>query len=116
NFLVSLILKHCNQSLELINNLLKVQKYEMGKLSLFMAEENFNTIVNDCVQGLIPIADNKNIKVEIALDPRVTKTLLDRTELSRVITNLLSNAIKYTDEGNIKVISRLIKDRYEVRI
>ncbi|MBC7475319.1 MAG: HAMP domain-containing histidine kinase [Candidatus Sericytochromatia bacterium] len=116
-FFINLMIKHCNQSLELINNLLKVQKYELGKMNLFMGEEDFNQLVDDCFHGLKPIADQKNIFLTLITDKKIPKIMIDRTELLRVITNLLSNAIKYTQEsGNIKVITRLTNNSAEVRI
>jgi signal transduction histidine kinase len=116
-FFVNLMIKHCNQSLELINNLLKVQKYELGKMNLFMSEENFNELVKESVEGLKPIADEKRIELNLSPDNKVAKIMMDRTELLRVINNLLGNAIKYTNEGgNIKVISRLHNNSAELRI
>jgi signal transduction histidine kinase len=116
-FFINLMIKHCHQSLDLINNLLKVQKYELGKMNLFMSEENFNELVEETVTGLKPIADEKEIALNLALDPKISKIMMDRTELLRVINNLLSNAIKYTDEGgHIKVISRFYNDNAELRV
>lgn len=116
-FFINLMIKHCNQSLELINNLLKVQKYELGRMNLFMSEENFNELVEECVTGLKPLADEKKIDLSLALDHKNSKIMLDRTELLRVINNLLSNAIKYTDDGgNIKVLSRFLNNNAELRI
>ena len=116
-FYLNMMIKHCNQSLELINNLLKVQKYELGKMNLFMSEENFNELADECINGLKPISEQKEIRIESFFDRRITNIMLDRTEMLRVINNLLSNAIKYTDDkGNIRVSSRLLNDSIELRI
>lgn len=116
-FFINLMIKHCNQSLELINNLLKVQKYELGKMNLFMGEENLNNLIEESVNGLKVIAEDKEISLITQLDKRINNVMIDRTEIMRVITNLIGNAIKYTDEkGSVKVISRLNKESIEVRI
>lgn len=116
-FFINLMIKHCSQSLDLINNLLKVQKYELGKMNLFMGEESINNIIEECVAGLKPIAEDKEIVIITALEPLKNKIMIDRTEIMRVINNLLGNAIKYTEsKGNIKIISKLVKDFLEIRI
>lgn len=114
---VNLMIKHCKQSLELINNLLKVQKYELGKMNLFMAEEFLNQLLEECVTGLKPIADEKEIIIETLYDSKNPKMMFDRTELMRVVNNLLGNALKYTPEhGHIKILSRFSREKAEVRI
>lgn len=116
-FFINLMIKHCSQSLDLINNLLKVQKYELGKMNIFMSEEDINGIIIEAVDGLSVIAENKNILMVMKLDSKIKKLMIDRTEITRVITNLVSNAIKYTDEnGKVTIISLLNKDNVEIRI
>ncbi len=116
-FFINLMIKHCSQSLDLINNLLKVQKYELGKMNLFMGEENINKLLEECTDGIKPIAETKNIIIITALEPIKNKIMIDRTEMMRVINNILGNAVKYTDDnGNIKVLSKVINNFIEIRV
>lgn len=116
-FLLNLMIKHANQSLELINNLLKVQKYELGKMNLFVEEDNINTLIKECAEGLKPIAEQKEIALKTNIDDKTPLLMFDRTEMMRVINNLLSNAIKYTDEnGTIEISTKLINDKLKVCI
>lgn len=116
-FLLNLMIKHANQSLELINNLLKVQKYELGKMNLFVEEDNINNLIKECTDGLTPIAEQKEIVIKTDIDQKTPLLMFDRTEMMRVINNLLSNAIKYTDdEGTIEVSSKLLNDKLKVSI
>jgi signal transduction histidine kinase len=107
-YLINLMIKNINQSLELINNLLKVQKYELGKIKLFISNENINNLINESINSLMSISQEKNIKIITDLDNDINNILLDKTEIKRVINNLLSNAIKYTPEnGEVKIITKL---------
>lgn len=116
-YLISLMIKSINQSLELINNLLKVQKYELGKINLFMSNENINNIIDESINSLISLSQEKNITLSKDLDNNINSILLDKTEIQRVINNLLSNAIKYTQEnGEINIISKLNTDNIIVKI
>lgn len=103
--LINMMLKHCNNSLGLITNLLNIQKYELGKTNLFLAKDNLNTLIIESTEGLKPISQSKNIEIQLHLDPHPVPVMLDHMEISRVIKNILSNAIKYTPENGLISLS-----------
>lgn len=106
NKLINMMIKHCDSSLELIKNLLIVEKYELGKIKLFKSKDDLNNLIEDSVEGLTPLIESKKIKLKMELDKNIKEVNIDRIEIYRVIKNLISNAIKYTEEeGEITIKS-----------
>ena len=89
-----------NHLLELINEVLDMNKIESGELEL--NEESFNLLdMIDQIEIMTkPLMEGKNHTFKIDTE-NVEHTSLrgDRSRLSQIIMNLLSNAVKYTNEG-----------------
>ncbi|MBD0382226.1 cell wall metabolism sensor histidine kinase WalK [Paenibacillus sedimenti] len=60
----------------------------------------------------------RKIRINIQVEPGVTRLLLDRDKIDQVLDNLVSNAIKYTgDEGSIRLSARKIdKEMLEISV
>lgn len=115
--LINMMLKHCNNSLNLITNLLNVQKYELGKINLFLAKDDLNGLLSESVEGLRPLSEAKQIEIALALDKNSAPLMFDRMEISRVLKNLIANAIKYTqNSGMITIHSKFSSEGVEVII
>lgn len=110
--LLKMMIKHCNNSLELIKNLLIVQKYELGKINLFISRDNFNNLILECIDGFKILLEEKNIHLTLDLDKNINEFEMDYLELSRVIKNLISNAIKYTEFNGEVLISSKEDEKY----
>lgn len=104
--LLSTMLQSNEDLLGLVNALLEVYRFDSGKLELCKTVFAPKSLVDQCIEELLPLANNKNIKIEF--DTNIDDKLeiyADKAELKRVITNLCGNAVNYTDkEGNIKII------------
>lgn len=91
-----------NQSLlAMVNNLLQVYRFEEGKQRLNFVKVDLAAVIQDVIQALQPLAEEKGLALILNLAPNVPELEGDRLELQRVVTNLLGNAIKFTDQGNI---------------
>lgn len=98
------------QMLNMVMNILDVQKFEDAKMSLKLREESAYTIGQSAVDGTYFLAKQKNIKIE----NRIDKNLSVKTEpeiLERVFTNILTNAIKYTPIGGNVILTSKIEHR-----
>lgn len=106
NVLLSTMLQSNEDLLGLVNALLEVYRFDSGKLQLCKTVFAPRTLVEQCVEELLPLAENKNINLEFECDfDEKLEVYADKGELKRVITNLCGNAVNYTNkEGNIKVI------------
>jgi signal transduction histidine kinase/CheY-like chemotaxis protein len=88
--------------LALVNDVLDLSRVEAGRLDLRPEPIDVAHAVTEGVNGLRPLADRKNLALEVAVMP-VTVTV-DRGRFRQILYNLVSNAIKYTpDGGSIRV-------------
>jgi signal transduction histidine kinase/DNA-binding response OmpR family regulator len=104
--------------LGIINDILDVSKIEAGKLSIEKIEfDLFKTI--DSVIDLISFrAYEKNIELIISYDVNMGKSFNgDSLRIAQIITNLLGNAVKFTQDGEVGInVKRLKQDRYRFEV
>ncbi len=99
-YLLDTMKKSQQDMLGLINTLLEVYKYESGRLQLCKSLFDFDSLLNDCIEQIKPLALAKHQSLEKEfINPDNCQIFADRNELRRVIINLLGNAVKYTQDG-----------------
>jgi signal transduction histidine kinase/CheY-like chemotaxis protein len=106
--------------LEIINDILDFSKIEAGKLELFIDLYDIQKILGQIFDLIIYESNQKNLQLELNVDPNVPKYIwTDIVRLKQILINLLSNAIKFTNEGSIKlnvsVIEKKSEDNYVIR-
>ena len=90
--------------LAMVNTLLEVYRYEAGRKNLIFSPVNLQQILQEVVQELSPLADEKKLNLNYQSPENLnSKVVGDRMELHRVFTNLIGNAIKFTDKGSVEV-------------
>ncbi|MEN0059025.1 MAG: CHASE2 domain-containing protein [Bdellovibrio sp.] len=88
-----------------IHSILKVLRVESRDFKVNMEVGDINEVIEEALQHLRPLAQEKNIQIHTALEPMFSLEF-DTTLLKEVIINLIENAIKYTPHGGmIEVIS-----------
>jgi signal transduction histidine kinase len=86
----------------LINDMLEVDRLESGKLKYNFVPVQFEGLVEDMIRSLLPLATQKNIRVEFkAPEQPLQKIKIDPDKMREVLQNLIDNAIKYTKEGSV---------------
>ena len=99
--------------LALVNDVLDLARVEAGRLDLRQEVIDASHAVTEAVNGLRPLADRKNLRLEVGVSPVMVNA--DRGRFRQIIYNLISNAIKYTpDGGSIRV--GVTQEGGEVRI
>lgn len=89
----------------LINDMLEVDRLESGKLSYNFAATQFEELVQEMIGTLIPLATQRNIRMEFKSDTQLLpKIKIDPDKMREVLQNLIDNAIKYTKEGGLILI------------
>lgn len=90
--------------LNLINNILDISKVEAGKMELNY--KNFDLAAKLIVirNLLSPIAECKNISIEIDIDRKLTSICADEDKFVQVMYNLVDNAIKFSYENSLVII------------
>ncbi|MDY9926707.1 CHASE4 domain-containing protein [Methanosarcina sp.] len=103
--------------LNLINDILDLSKVEAGKLELEYKEFELVNKLNMIKNLLSPIADRKNIKIEIYVDSNLTSILADEARFVQVMYNLMDNAIKFSQENSpVKIEARKKRDLVEIMV
>ena len=100
--------------LEIINNILDINKLESGKMDVKAEPYNLVEEVKNIVEKLRPLVQ-PGVTLNLNYAGDIPYTLLgDKNHLKTIILNLLTNSIKYTSEGhinlNIKCINNFINE------
>jgi two-component system sensor histidine kinase VicK len=82
--------------LRMVNTLLDTYSYESGKQALVKREININKLINETINELKYMAEDKKHKIIFESDKPDYMIIADKQEIKRVIVNLLSNAIIHT--------------------
>ena len=81
----------------LIESLLELSRIDSGQFSVDLQQGNLGLLVNDSVELIKPLADQREIKISSEVSE--VMSVFDHQKLKQVFINLLSNAIKYNREG-----------------
>lgn len=80
--------------LNLVMNILDVQKFEETDVQLDLTEASINQLINQSVADVQDTIDESNLSIDVHV-PKSFKLKMDAELIERVIVNLLTNAIKY---------------------
>lgn len=98
------IVNASNTLLDIVGNILDINKIESSKIEVKKYKYNIEDLVNSVVKVNEPRIGTKKINVSVDLAPDLPYQLLgDAGHIKTIFTNLLSNAIKYTEKGKIEV-------------
>lgn len=92
--------------LSLINGILDLSKIESGRTTIFVTTFDVESIVDDVVQIVTPMAMARQLGVQLDVAPDIGRVDSDETKVRQIILNLVSNAIKFTHEGGVTVTVR----------
>jgi PAS domain S-box-containing protein len=84
----------------IVNDFLDVSKIEAGELSLNLQATELNELVIGVVEMQRPVADRKDIRLDVAPAERIELTI-DSGKIEQVVTNLITNAIKFSPHGGV---------------
>ena len=96
--------------LNLINEVLDLSRIESGKLQINLETFTVKPIVDECIQLVLPLADEQNIQIINQASDDMT-FYGDRVRFKQVLINLLSNAIKYNRPNGEVFVSTFEKNR-----
>jgi signal transduction histidine kinase len=85
--------------LEMINDILDLAKMEAGKMEVRPTEFRIETVIQAQCDMVRSLAEDKNIDLNIEVQPDLPPVYQDQAKMQQILTNLLSNAIKFTPEG-----------------
>ena len=89
--------------LQLINEVLDLSKIEAGHMELSLGEYAVRDVVDAAVATARPLADEKGLALEAAVDGEDGTCTGDGKRITQVLLNLVGNAVKFTRRGRVEV-------------
>jgi len=108
-------LGNADRLINLVNDLLDVQKIEAGKITLDLSKSNLSEQVNLAVQSIEGYGQQFNVKYQFTDLLPNTIVNIDENRFQQILNNLLSNAAKYGGNNNTVDIN-IIPFEGQVRI
>ena len=98
------ILVSSNTLLEIVGNIIDINKIETSKLVIVNVPYSLRTEINTIIKINKLKLENKDITLNINIEDGVPDNLIgDKNHLKQILNNLLTNAIKYTNNGSISI-------------
>ncbi|WP_051039774.1 GAF domain-containing protein [Synechococcus sp. PCC 7336] len=93
---LSVLEQECDREIELIQDLLDLQRLEAGTEQLEWEEIDLAAWIPHLVMPFVDRAEQRQQTLEIEIDPHLPAIVSDRPSLQRILSELLLNACKYT--------------------
>ncbi|WP_305304184.1 sensor histidine kinase [Romboutsia ilealis] len=106
---------NCNRLLRLINNIIDIDKYTYGNMTLNLEKVNIVELSESVVMSILPYVETRNLEVIFDTTEEEIIMNIDCNKIERVLLNLLSNAIKFSNKGGTIRVN-LIKNDDILRI
>ncbi len=107
--------REVDRLLQMINDLLDLERLNDGKMPLHKEPVLIQNVVSEAIESMRLLAEKNG--VILASDVEPCEIFADCDRLVRVVINLLSNAIKYSpSEGIVTVHCRAAQEYLEVRV
>ncbi len=105
------IMNASNTLLEIVGNVLDMNKIESEKLEIIEKPYNFRATIEEMCKVTITRIGEKNIKFNLNIADDLPYELIgDKVHVKEIVNNLLTNAIKYTEQGEIDLTVKCVND------
>lgn len=101
----SLILNASEHLLAVINDILDISKLQSGRVEIDRQPVDVAEILHSAASFLRLQAEQKDVRLEVHIDPDAPNALGDCVKLRQVVVNLVSNGVKFTPEGGQVLVS-----------
>ncbi|WP_316842503.1 response regulator [Pedobacter gandavensis] len=98
-----------NHLLNLVNDILDLEKIENKKMELMESEIRLVTFVGNIQKQFQSLAKAKGLGLSFYHDEDIPELVnVDDLRLGRILNNLIGNAIKFTDSGHVSIFLTII--------
>lgn len=115
--LVNIADNNGHRLLELINDILDIEKIESNKLNFKLEDHDLISVINESVELNLPYSREFGVKLIFENTLEKLNIFIDRSRIIQVLTNLISNAVKFSHQNEIVYIKvEFIKDYVRVSV
>ena len=111
-----LMLKSAEHLLQLINDILDLAKVESGRIDLKPRDVDVSLIIRDVTSIVSSLAKQRNVSIDLFVEPGLDDLYLDPDRLKQVLYNYLSNAVKFSLEGGRVAVRALAAGPGQFRV
>jgi len=102
------IARSAKSLLTIVNDVLDLSRLEANQYLLRPEACELRPVLEESVELLRTVAHEKNLELEVNIDPEVPKAVvLDVNRLRQILTNLVGNAVKFTPSGWVRLAVRV---------
>lgn len=112
--MLSMMMRNVKRMMELVNNLMDLQKNESGSLRLHLADWDFVKLSHESVMSFRDLAMYRNVTLGHKSSVGQLPLSFDRGLMEKVFFNLLSNAFKHTPENGSVEVTISVKHVFEL--
>ncbi|HEX7026583.1 MAG TPA: ATP-binding protein, partial [Gammaproteobacteria bacterium] len=91
--------RQIDHMVRLVDDLLDVSRITRGKIGLRKRPIELSTVINQAVEAVRPLWENRHQELKIALPAEPVHVNADPSRLAQVVGNLLHNAYKFSRDG-----------------
>jgi signal transduction histidine kinase len=102
---VTMIRTAAGSLLDIVNDLLDLERIEAGKTVLRLGEFAIDDALAALRGMLRPLVTSERVTLTVEASPEAGTMYSDEGKVSQILRNLVSNAIKFTESGEIRVVA-----------
>jgi signal transduction histidine kinase len=96
--------------LGLINQILDLSKIEAGKLELTSQTVQLAPLIDEVIETARQLAEQNKNRLVVEAQENLGALTVDPMRLRQILLNLLSNACKFTEQGEVKLRARRVRN------
>ena len=97
--------EECERLIDSVNRILDLSRMEAKMMDYQLKESDLLPVVQKSLLKLAPIAQRKQIDLELKPPPDLPSAKIDVERISQLMENLIGNALKFSSEGDKVVLS-----------
>ena len=115
--LVDIAQKNCERLINLINDILDIDKIESGKLDLEFVTADLMSLIDEAVAENTVYAGERQVSLCITGRINAAPVRVDPQRFAQIMANLLSNAAKYSPaQGRVEIAVQRHHDKFRVSV
>lgn len=102
---------------QIVSELTELSRIETGKAELKLKPVNLNSLIEEVISQLAPLAEKQGVTLSTAPTPELPAIMVDKDRIWQTIINLVHNAIKFNrPNGKVTISTRVNTDSITIDV